>query len=81
MRPFHNSAFHIASRAGVRVLPVTLSGAFEILPRHRKVLAREGEIHVLIHPPMGPLEQTHEAALAASEACHRLIEAARPRSY
>ena len=76
MRPFHNSAFHIASRAGVRVLPVTLVGSFDILPRHLNMAVRRGEIQVLIHPPMGPLEQTHDAVLAASEACHRIIESA-----
>ncbi|HYI03149.1 lysophospholipid acyltransferase family protein [Hyalangium sp.] len=78
MRPFHNSAFHIAARARVRVLPVTLSGSFELYPRHLHVVARSGEIHVIIHPPMGPLEQTHDAAVAASAACHQLIEAALP---
>lgn len=80
MRPFHNSAFHIASRAGVRVLPVSISGSFDILPRHRTLILRGGEIQVLIHPPVGPLEQTHEAAVAASTACHQLIEAALTRA-
>jgi 1-acyl-sn-glycerol-3-phosphate acyltransferase len=80
MLPFHNSAFHIASRAGVRVLPVTISGAFDLMPRHRSVPVRGGELHVTIHPAMGPLEQTHDAAVAASAACHQLIEAALPRS-
>jgi 1-acyl-sn-glycerol-3-phosphate acyltransferase len=80
MRPFHNSAFHIASRAGVRVLPVTVSGAFEMMPRHSNVVLRGGEIQVTIHPAMGPLEQTHDAAVAASTACQQLIEAALPRS-
>ncbi len=80
MRPFHNSAFHIASRAGVRVLPVTISGSFDIMPRHRNVPVRGGEIQVTLHPAMGPLEQTHDAAVAASAACQQLIEAALPRS-
>jgi 1-acyl-sn-glycerol-3-phosphate acyltransferase len=76
--PFHNSAFHIASRAGVRVLPVTLSGSFGIMPRHLNTVVRGGEIQVIIHPPMGPLEPTHDAAVAASAACRQLIEAALP---
>ncbi|MDY7226061.1 1-acyl-sn-glycerol-3-phosphate acyltransferase [Hyalangium rubrum] len=80
MRPFHNSAFHIAARAGVRVLPITLSGAFDILPRHRKVAVRGGDILVTIHPPVGPLEQTHEAAVAASARCRETIEAALPQA-
>lgn len=80
MRPFHNSAFHIASRAGVRVLPVTLHGSYDMMPRHSNFVLRGGEIHVLIHPPVGPLEQTHDAAVAASTACHQLIEAALPSS-
>lgn len=79
MRPFHNSAFHIASRAGARVLPVTLSGAHEVLPRNRLVPVRSGEIQVTVHPPVGPLEQTHDAAVAASSACHQIVEAALPR--
>jgi 1-acyl-sn-glycerol-3-phosphate acyltransferase len=78
MRPFHNSAFHIASRAGVRVLPVTLSGTHELLPRDRLVPVRSGEIQITLHPPVGPLEQTHDAAVAASSACHQLVEAALP---
>ncbi len=80
MLPFHNSAFHLASRAGVRVLPVTLSGSFALMPRHRYVPVQAGEIQVIIHPAVGPLEQTHEAAVAASAACHQLIEAALPRA-
>ncbi len=76
LRPFHNSAFHIASRAGVRVLPVTVAGTFERMPRHRRVTLRGGDIHVTLHPPVGPLEQTHEAAVAASARCRQLIESA-----
>jgi 1-acyl-sn-glycerol-3-phosphate acyltransferase len=76
LRPFHNSPFHIASRAGVRVLPVTVSGAFDILPLHLKVPVRSGDILVTVHPPLGPLEQTHEAGIAASTRCHELIGAA-----
>ncbi|PTL75901.1 1-acyl-sn-glycerol-3-phosphate acyltransferase [Vitiosangium sp. GDMCC 1.1324] len=79
MRPFYNSAFHIAARGGVRVVPVTLSGTFDILPQHLTVPVRGGDVLVTLHPPVGPLEQTHEAALAASAACHQLVEAALPR--
>ena len=75
LQPFHNSAFHIASRAGVRVLPVTVSGSFDIMPRHVNVLARTGNILVTLHPPVGPLEQTHEAGVAASGQCHAIIGA------
>jgi 1-acyl-sn-glycerol-3-phosphate acyltransferase len=75
LRPFHNSPFHIASRAGVRVLPVTISGAFDILPVHLKVPVRSGDIVVTVHPPVGPLEQTHEAGIAASSQCHEMISA------
>jgi 1-acyl-sn-glycerol-3-phosphate acyltransferase len=79
LQPFHNSAFHIASRAGVRVLPVTISGSFELMPRGARVTARTGDIHVTLHPPVGPLEQTHEAGVAASERCHGIIGAALSR--
>ncbi|WP_164002520.1 lysophospholipid acyltransferase family protein [Pyxidicoccus caerfyrddinensis] len=80
MRPFHNSAFHIAARGGVRVVPVTLTGTFDILPPHLTVPVRGGEVLVTLHPPVGPLEDTHEAALKASTACHGLVEAALPPS-
>ncbi|MCP3144877.1 lysophospholipid acyltransferase family protein [Pyxidicoccus xibeiensis] len=80
MRPFYNSAFHIAARGGVRVVPVTLTGTFDILPPHRTVPFRGGAVHVTLHPPMGPLEDTHDAALAAAVACHRIVEAALPRT-
>ncbi|MFP2929508.1 lysophospholipid acyltransferase family protein [Pyxidicoccus sp. 3LG] len=80
MRPFFNSAFHLAARGGVRVVPVTLTGTFDILPPHLTLPVRGGEVHVTVHPPVGPLEDTHEAALAASTACHQMVEAALPRT-
>jgi 1-acyl-sn-glycerol-3-phosphate acyltransferase len=81
MLPFHNSAFHIASRAGVRVLPVTISGSFDVMPRHSTWVVQGGEIRVTLHAPMGPLEQTHEAAVAASASCRQVIEAGLGREH
>ena len=74
--PFHNAAFHIAARAGVRVLPVTLSGSRHILPKSRTVLVRAGEIQVQIHAPVAMVGQSLDEVRASSEQVRAIIASA-----
>jgi 1-acyl-sn-glycerol-3-phosphate acyltransferase len=76
--PFHNSAFHIASRAGVRVLPVTISGSQPLLPKYAWFPVKRGVIDVTVHPPVGPFEASHDGVRAAATRCRDVIGSALP---
>ena len=46
---FHPGAFSLAAKTGAPILPVSVSGTGDILPKHAKLL-RPGRIRVIIHP-------------------------------
>ncbi len=75
MLPFHSAAFHIAARAGVRVLPVAISGSYRVLPKRNVVVQRPGTVFVRIHPPMAPPGTSQDEVHAATDTCRRTIEA------
>ncbi len=50
---FHPGAFSLAAKTGVPILPVSLSGTGDILPKHAKLL-RPGRVRVTIHPLILP---------------------------
>jgi 1-acyl-sn-glycerol-3-phosphate acyltransferase len=79
--PFHSAAFHIAARAGVRVLPLSISGSYRVLPKRHLVVQSNGPIDVQIHPPLSIGGASPEQVHAAAEACRKLIEAALPEAY
>lgn len=51
LSPFRKGAFHLASQAGVPVVPVVLRNTGEILPRHARVV-RSGTVDVRVLPPV-----------------------------
>ncbi len=71
LRPFKLGAFTAASRAGLPVVPVIISGARQMLPAGR-LLPRPGRLHVRVEPPIQP------GALGEFDA-RALLEAARQR--
>lgn len=70
MRPFKKGAFMLAKEFNIPVVPLTIDGAFDVMPRFRR-LPRPGHIILTIHRPIGPpaggydqttlMEQTHTA--------------------
>jgi 1-acyl-sn-glycerol-3-phosphate acyltransferase len=76
MLPFHSAAFHIAARAGVRVLPVTISGSVRVLPKRNVVVQEPGRVAVRIHAPMGVPGTSQAEVHQTAEACRRTIESA-----
>jgi 1-acyl-sn-glycerol-3-phosphate acyltransferase len=81
MMPFHSAAFHIAARAGVRVLPLSISGSYRVLPKRRLVAQPYGPIEVQIHPPLAIAGASSDEVHAATEACRKIIEAALPEAF
>ena len=51
LRPFKKGAFHLALSAGVGVVPVAITGSFEILPPNG-LRVRPGPVEVHIDPPV-----------------------------
>jgi 1-acyl-sn-glycerol-3-phosphate acyltransferase len=64
LRPFKKGAFHLALRAGVPVVPVAISGSFELLPP-RTLRVHPGPVHVRFEPPLdvAPFQPTDHAGL------------------
>jgi 1-acyl-sn-glycerol-3-phosphate acyltransferase len=76
--PFKKGAFHVAARAGARLLPVTIVGSWEKLPRHKLFAVALGTIDVHVHAPLGPPEEGPKTVQAAAEVCRRQIAVALP---
>lgn len=53
MRPFHKGAYQLSMEFCLPVVPVTIDGAFDVLPRG-SWLPRPGRIKLTIHPPVDP---------------------------
>jgi 1-acyl-sn-glycerol-3-phosphate acyltransferase len=78
MGPFKKGAFHAAAAAGARILPVTIIGSWEMLPRDRLLARRRGTIRVEVHAPLAVSGTAPEHVRTAAEACRRRIAAALP---
>ncbi len=51
MQPFMNGGFNLAIRAGVPIMPITIHGTWEIMPRTTKRV-KKGKIRVVIDHPI-----------------------------
>jgi 1-acyl-sn-glycerol-3-phosphate acyltransferase len=51
MQPFMNGGFNLAIRAGVPIVPITIHGTWEIMPRTTKRV-KKGNIRVVIDQPI-----------------------------
>lgn len=59
MRPFKRGAFRLALEFNLPVVPVTIDGAFDVMPRFKKI-PRPGRIHLTIHKPIPPTADGHD---------------------
>lgn len=51
MRPFKRGAYMLAMEFGLPVVPITIDGAFDVMPRYKKV-PKWGTITLTIHKPI-----------------------------
>jgi 1-acyl-sn-glycerol-3-phosphate acyltransferase len=51
MQPFMNGGFNLAIRAGVPIVPITIQGTWEIMPRTTKRV-KKGKIRIIIDQPI-----------------------------
>ncbi|MCM1077261.1 MAG: 1-acyl-sn-glycerol-3-phosphate acyltransferase [Bacteroides sp.] len=59
MRPFKRGAFRLAVEFSLPVVPLTIDGAFKVLPRF-KLMPVPGHIHLTIHKPILPSPGGHD---------------------
>lgn len=74
MGPFKKGAFHTAARAHAEVLPVTIAGSWEKLPRQELFAIAQGTIRICIHPPLEAPGESLDQIQRAADECRRLIE-------
>lgn len=72
MRRFKKGAFMLAVEFDLPVVPVTIDGAFDVMPRFRK-LPRPGHISLTIHKPISPDTDGHDLSRLMEES-YRVIE-------
>ena len=74
LQPFKRGAFHIAVRAGVPVIPLTINGSYRILPKHT-IRVQPGTVELTLEKPIrlaGALGK--ESELKLMEEVHAAIE-------
>ena len=76
MRRFKRGAFTLAQEFQLPVVPVTIDGAFKVMPRFRKT-PRPGHITITIHKPIAPPDSPRSLIAVADESA-RTIAAALP---
>lgn len=73
VRQFKRGAFTLAQEFNLPVVPVTIDGAYSVLPRTAK-LPRPGHIHLTIHKPILPGEQGHDMQQLISVSRQTIVE-------
>ncbi len=77
MHGFRRGAFTLAVEFGLPVVPMTIDGAFDVMPRNSKI-PRPGRIVLTIHEPIeAPKGGTHDLAALMEESA-RVIASALP---
>lgn len=66
MRPFKRGAFMLAQEFRLPVVPITIDGAFDVMPRFRKI-PHWGHITLTIHKPISPATNGHDMTQLISE--------------
>ncbi len=59
MRPFKKGAYKLAMEFNLPVVPLTIDGAFSVMPRFKKI-PRPGHIILTIHKPIEPGPEGHD---------------------
>lgn len=79
MKPFHKGAFQLAMEFHLPVVPVTIDGAFKVMPRTAKI-PRWGTIDITIHPPVkAPADEADRRRVI--EESYEAVRSALPAEY
>ncbi len=73
--PFKKGPFHLAIETGVPVVPITMLGTYEMMPKGR-MFTKGGTATVVFHPPMDP--KLYASREELMQAVHDVINSALP---
>jgi 1-acyl-sn-glycerol-3-phosphate acyltransferase len=59
--PFKKGGFHLATTAGARILPVSISGTSQVLSAHGRTVKSGETVTVRVHPPISTRDYPTEA--------------------
>ena len=67
LQPLKKGPFYLAIESGCPIVPVTLLGTYEILPKGKRLIAPEKAVaQIIFHPPISPQDfQDRDALIAA----------------
>lgn len=71
--PFKKGGFYMATTAGARILPLSISGTSQVLAAHGRSVTLGVSVHVRVHPPIATKDYAQPDGAASDE----LIEAVR----
>ena len=74
MGPFKKGAYRLAVEFHLPVVPLTIDGAFDVLPRFKK-LPVPGHIRLTIHKPIHPASDGHDLASLMNESREAIASA------
>lgn len=73
LQPFKRGAFNLAVKAGVPVVPLTVNGSYNILPK-RSAAIRPGTVELVLETPIAITGQGKDAEFALMKQVHAAIE-------
>lgn len=79
MKSFKRGAYQLAVEFGLPVVPITIEGAYEIMPKDAKI-PKWGHVILTIHKPIHAPEQGHDIA-QLMEKTYDTISSALPQRY
>ncbi|MBQ9076551.1 MAG: 1-acyl-sn-glycerol-3-phosphate acyltransferase [Muribaculaceae bacterium] len=79
MRKFKRGAYQLAVEFGLPVVPITIDGAFEVMPRTAR-LPKWGHIRLTIHKPVEAPDGGHDLQ-SLMEGTYNVINGALPERY
>ncbi|GBC77996.1 1-acyl-sn-glycerol-3-phosphate acyltransferase [bacterium HR08] len=79
LQPFRKGVFLLALEAGVPIVPVTIRGAYEVMPKG-SVRCRPGRVQVIVHDPIPTMPYGAEALESLIAEVRRAIASALPES-
>jgi 1-acyl-sn-glycerol-3-phosphate acyltransferase len=77
---FKKGAFQLANNLQLAVVPVTIDGSFDVLPRTRK-LAHHHRMILTIHDPIFPKNNEVDNVKETMEEAYAAMESALPDKY
>jgi 1-acyl-sn-glycerol-3-phosphate acyltransferase len=75
LHPFKKGAFHLALEAGVPVVPVTIDGTYDLMPKG-PIHLYPGTAHIIVHEPIDVAAYSAETVGELAETTRRIIQSA-----